>query len=291
VTPRRSRGWLIVAVASLLVVGVAAVLVSNTMGRQHGWIASQEDPEDLSALLAPAYRLRRPEGAGPFPAALLASGCDGPKGNLERMADRLAQIGWASLIVDSHGPRELDRLEAWRLVCAGQMLTGAERAGDLAVALADLRQTSFVDARRVALIGASHGGWAILDLMVQVSRNQVPPTLSRWPEGAAPLSGVVGAVLLYPYCGFGSLGGPEAADFALMFLLVEDDAIADEAPCLRLAERLREQGAAVEVEVFSGVTHGFDQQEKNAFSTLEYDPAATERSLELIGDFLREVAQ
>ena len=44
-------------------------------------------------------------------------------------------------------PRGLTDYELWRLVCSGQYLTGAERAGDVTVALADSRKLPQVEWR------------------------------------------------------------------------------------------------------------------------------------------------
>ena len=92
---------------------------------------------------------------------MLLSGCDGVHDNMEFWANRLAARGYRALILDSHRPRGLDRFEAWRLVCAGQVLPGAERAGDLAVALAD----PALPAGGRIVLGASHGGWAAMEFL------------------------------------------------------------------------------------------------------------------------------
>ena len=147
--------------------------------------------------------INRPDGPGPFPTALLFSGCDGPKDNLERWAAMLRSIGWASIIVDSHGPRGFSDYEIWRLVCAGQLFMGSERAGDVLVAIDDARRMRFVDPDRIVLVGSSHGGWAIMDLLALDPPRRLPTNLagSRAGAPADPLAGVVGAILLYPYCG------------------------------------------------------------------------------------------
>lgn len=289
------RGWnrrRVVVWAGLggaVALGLVLVL-GNTLGRYTGLTVPREDPAVLSATLSPHYRIVRPEGAGPFPTALLLSGCDGPRDNLDRWAAMLKERGWASVVVDSHAPRGFDDTQLWRLICAGQLLTGAERAGDLAVALADLRALPFVDPDRIALIGASHGGWTILEFLSAADHGEVPPALTGWPEGleADPLGSVRAAVLFYPYCGPLSRAARRGWDSAVpvLFLLVEGDAIADEAACLDLAGDMAARGLPVETEVFAGVTHGFDQKEKAAFSLLEFDAAATDAALARTGAFL-----
>lgn len=92
-------------------------------------------PDALAAKLRQGFTVSEPAGDGPFPTALLVSGCDGPKDNLVRLATTRRAAGWAAVIVDSHGPRGYDHAQRWRLICTGQLLTGSERAGDVAVAL------------------------------------------------------------------------------------------------------------------------------------------------------------
>src|SRR6056297_150467 len=157
-------------------------LAVNTWRGAAGRPVSRTTPEARSALLAPAYRIARPDGAGPFPTLLLFSGCDGPKDNMDRWAAMAVSEGWATVIVDSHGPRGLDDWQLWRLICAGQLLTGQERAGDVAVALSDARALPFVDAGRIALLGASHGGWSVLELLALQGAGKVPPSLTAWPD-------------------------------------------------------------------------------------------------------------
>ena len=272
-------------VAWLLGGGVAAgltlLVALNTLGRYTGLTVPKVPPATLSAMLSPSYRLTVPEGEGPFPAALLLSGCDGPRDNLETWAQALAGAGWASIVVDSHGPRGFTEFELWRLVCAGQLLNGAERAGDIAVALADARAMPQVDESRLALIGASHGGWAILEYLSMADHGQVPPTLTGWPEGAPPLDGVQAALLLYPYCGGLSRASRRGwrSDLPVLFLLAEGDWITRERPCRKLAAQEARRGLPVQTHVYEGVTHGFDQQEKAPLSTLGYFPEATEDAL------------
>ena len=191
------------AAAGLLLAAVAG----NVLTHYRGWSVKRLEPDALSAMLAPAYRVLKPAGDGPFPTALLFSGCDGPRDNVERWAERLNAIGWAAVVVDSHGPRGLDGREVWRLVCAGQILMGSERAGDVLIAIDDVRRMPFADPGRLALIGASHGGWAIMDLLAMGPPERLPYNLAglRPDAPADPLAGVVGVILLYPYCGEANL--------------------------------------------------------------------------------------
>ena len=202
--------------------------------------------------------------------------------------------GWASLIVDSHTPRGLDTLDLWRLVCAGQTLSGEVRAGDVAVALADLRALPQIDSSRIVLLGASHGGWAVLDYLSFVAGRPPPPGLTAWPDGSAEgnAAGLKGAILLYPYCGAASRVARDGwdLDIPVLMILAEGDLVTGDAPCRDVAERMAAQGRPVSLVTFDGVTHGFDQQDRSALSTLVYDPAATLRALALGRTFLDAAA-
>lgn len=277
---------------------VAAALALLVLGQMAGRYSELSLPRDnvaeRSALLSPYYRISLPDGgAGPFPTALLASGCDGPRDNMERWAALLNAEGWATVIVDSHGPRGYDDYQIWRLICAGQLLTGTERAADLLVAMQDVRTMATTDPDRILLLGASHGGWAILDLLALQDRRRRPPGLRSWPGGSkdAAFRGLQAGITLYPYCGPGSLAARRGwrRHLPLLMVLVEGDTITDDADCQELAARQTAQGLSFPVHMMTGVTHGFDQKERALFSPLEFDQKATDATARLINDFLKSV--
>ncbi|MDQ0316323.1 dienelactone hydrolase family protein [Amorphus orientalis] len=294
-SPRRRRllriGFL--SLAAAVGVGLAA-LGLNTIAHHRGWTVERLDPDALSAMLSPAYKVFRPGGDGPFPTALLFSGCDGPHDNMERWADALVADGWAAIIVDSHGPRGYDDYEAWRLVCVGQLMTGGERAGDVLVALADAREMAFVDRDRLALIGMSHGGWSIMDLLALDAENRLPLNLRSRPGDAndPPLSGVRAAVLVYPWCGPTNRAVDAGWDHPapVLFVLADDDMIAPARDCRAVEQTLRDTGHDVEELSFSGVTHGFDQQHRTPLSNLRFDPEATTEAISTAIRFLNDAA-
>ncbi|MFV0360592.1 dienelactone hydrolase family protein [Tropicimonas sp.] len=284
-----------IAAGILVAVGVAALVGCNTYLRYQGRTVARVEPQTLAGMLRPGYRVRLPDGDGPFPTALLFSGCDGPKDSLDFWSDTLNAMGWGTVVVDSHGPRGYDRAQIWRLICVGQLLTGGERAGDIAVAIDDVRAMPGVDPDNLVLIGASHGGWSILDLLSLRDRGRLPFNLSRWPDSIAArgLEGVRGMILLYPYCGMGSQVSRHgwAEDIPALFLLVEGDSIADEDSCKGVAGRMRQSGKDIEVHVLRDATHGFDQKEKNFMSTLEFSPEATAEAVGYARRFLDRVVE
>ncbi len=286
----RRAAWAALALGLVLLLGVAG----NTARQVTGIMLFAESPVERLALLAPHWRLALPDGPAPHPALVLLSGCDGVRDNMDRWADAARAMGFATLIVDSHTPRNLDDYEAWRLVCAGQQLTGAERAGDLAVALAHLRAEPAVDPSRLAVLGASHGGWTVLDFLTLTDGTDPPPGLTAWPEqtAAAARVGLRAAITLYPYCGAASRAGARGWDWPgqVTMILVAGDAITGDVPCRELARRMDGVGYPIDLTVIDGVTHGFDQQTRSALSPLRFDAAATERATGIIAGALRPLA-
>ena len=190
----KRAGFATAALLLLLLVMTGA----NTWRQWAGLTVAPDTPAERRAQLEPFWRVRPPAlGVPETGGAVVLSGCDGVHDNMDFWAGRLAGRGYRTLILDSHGPRGLDRFEAWRLVCAGQALPGAERAGDPAVALAD---PALPPGGRIVL-GASHGGWAAMEFLRLALTRQVPPGLDRWPASPADLlRRLDGVILLYPYC-------------------------------------------------------------------------------------------
>jgi dienelactone hydrolase len=286
--PSRLRWALIGAgVVALLWLLVAA---GNTLSRYLGLTVPASDPAEIAEALRPHLRIDIPDGAGPFPAALLFSGCDGPADNLERWSDMLVARGWAAIVVDSHTPRDLLDYDVWRLVCAGQLMLGSERAGDVLVSIYGARRMDFVDPERLVLIGFSHGGWSIMELMVFEERWSLPFSLATLPDDPVehPLDGVLGSILVYPYCGTANRARERGWRYpaSTLFVLAENDIIAPAGDCLAIVDRLEDRGLSVDSMVLPGMTHGFDQQVRAQPSPLRFDPEATGTALDAAGIFL-----
>ena len=273
---------------------VLLAVAGNSLAHYRGWTVPKLEPAALSAKLSPYYRILRPPGNGPFPTALLYSGCDGPKDNLERWSGMLNAHGWVAIIVDSHRPRGFSEREIWRLVCAGQLFMGSERAGDVLISLDDARQMRFVDPDRIVLIGSSHGGWAIMDLLALDPPARLPFNLASLPARSPedPLAGVVGVILLYPYCGQANRARHVGwrRPIPTLFMLSNNDTIAPSGHCLEIAGKLKAGGLPVETLVFAGVDHAFDQQDRSAFSPLQFNQKATDAALSAGSRFLDHLA-
>nr|WP_253948982.1 dienelactone hydrolase family protein [Mangrovicoccus sp. HB161399] len=273
--------------------GVLAVLVllagANTLRNRAGIAFESGTLQDRIARLAPAAHFM-PDGQGaPHPVAILLSGCDGVHDNMYWWAEELAGLGYAGLILDSHGPRGLDKLESWRLVCAGQVLPGAERAGDLVAALEAVRADPALDGDNVLLFGASHGGWTAMEALADLMAPALPAGIKAWETPPAELlAGIRGAVLLYPYCGAlnGSARSPWDSAPPVLMILGGHDTIISTPACRKLAGSLAGQGARISVREFAEADHGFDQREKSFLSSLVFDAGLRDRAREEVGAFL-----
>jgi dienelactone hydrolase len=118
-----------------------------------------QTPVDLNGYLARpdtglAAELGSPSnGGGPFPAVVVLHGCIGITGHFTGIADRLSSWGYVALAVDSLGPRGISSR------CGSG---GIEQAFDAYAALRYLSQVYSVDPARVAVLGESMGGFAVL---------------------------------------------------------------------------------------------------------------------------------
>ncbi len=268
---------------------VLALLALNTARNAAGWQPLVQTPAQRQQMLAASWRLLRPDTPGPHKAAILMSGCDGVHDNMAWWAQVMRAQGRAVLILDSHAPRGLDRAQAWRAVCAAQLLPGSERAGDLAVAMAALRDMPGIDAGELAVLGASHGGWTAMELMAALETPAPPPGLTAWPAPPDSLAAQIGpVVLLYPYCGL--ISGADKAHWPRqargLMILAQHDSITDAPACRDMAAVLAARGATLRVVTLPGVDHGFDQRDRSALSPLEFDARARDRATMLVGDFL-----
>lgn len=268
---------------------VLLLLGLNTARNAAGWQLLVQTPAQREELLSSAWRILTPTTPGPHKAAVLMSGCDGVRDNMDYWAQVMLDQGRAVMILDSHSPRSLNVAQAWRAVCAGQVLPGAERGGDLAVALAALRDMPGINADDVAILGASHGSWSVMELLAGLDADAPPPGLSAWPASRRSLRSQIGpVVLLYPYCGLisGAASGRWPDQARGLMILSQNDTITDSAACRTMAGQLAEQGANLKTVTLPGVNHGFDQKERSALSPLQFDQRARDRARMLVDDFM-----
>jgi len=97
--------------------------------------------------------------------------------------------------------------------------------------------------------------------------------LGNWSNSDS--NGVVGIELIYPYCGFPALTrtrGWSTTDIPADVLLLENDQVANEKISRTALERARQNGATIDVETWTGVTHAFEEDLHPEGSRCRYDP-------------------
>lgn len=243
--------------------------------------AVAETLEQRIAQLAPHFGVHRPETGGRVPVAIMLHGCGGPRPFLADIARTIVDSGGAAVNVNSYAHRRIGRIAALATVCTGARLQGRERAGDLFAAVAWSRAQSWADPHRIAAIGWSHGGWTIMDALALRPGAEMARATGIVDLPYEPLEGLAAAMLIYPYAGVGSYAGRRAWRLApaSVAIVAERDFIVG--PTRRTLERQRARGAPLDIHVFEGATHAFE----DAFAEdprVRYNPAATAREHALI---------
>ncbi len=252
-------------------------------------IGPTTSPEALSFALRPYDEWFWPDGDGPFPVVVIAPGCLGTRAHHREWARFFAEDGVAAVIVDSFVPRGYAETASRVPICDGEALWGFVRAGDLWVTLADLAWNARVDPERVVLAGWANGAWAVMDALSMDPEENPPPTLSEVPRSGT--SAVRGALLFYPYCGFGSASsgrGWAKAVPALMLLAGEDEE-SSPAACAETVASLVEGGVPIEVHSYAGATHWFDHEGDQEWVPHRFDADLREDARGRAREVLREV--
>jgi dienelactone hydrolase len=242
--------------------------------------------------LLPNADLAMPDGKGPFPVAIQFHGCGGKKPFQLDWAEAAKKVGWAVLAIDSHKHRRISQLEAYATVCTGLQLWGRERAGDLYAAMEWVRRQSWADPRRIVAAGWSHGGWTVLDGLCMTPGAEMANAthLSGIPD--EPLEGLVGAFLVYPFAGPGSLARSRGlrVDASPQALVGTRDVIVGGRGLARTLAKMPMPGKPMDVTILEGATHAFDEPDTHDLRT-RYDPAITARAMKMYRDYLLAAAK
>ena len=203
-----------------------------------------------------------------YPAVVVLHGCAGISSRSIEIADRLGAWGYVVLAVDSFGPRGIAN------ACGGGF--AHHQAFDAYAALRYLGQQQFVDPARIAVLGQSMGGMAVLygldrDLAAQYFAERFRA-----------------AVAYYPFC----LTLPRFTAPVLILIGEADDWTPAER-CHEMVRQARPDSAPIAMTVYPGAYHAFDAV---ALRTgvryrghwLEYNEAAAQDSLEKLRAFLAQ---
>jgi dienelactone hydrolase len=198
------------------------------------------------------------EGQAPYPVVLLLHGCAGPRPEFQRQWARVAtQAGYAAIIIDSTGPRGLSRKQALEKVCAGKQLFGQERAGDIPATLFTLQKDPRLDLSQLVLSGWSHGAWTVMDYLTMRDHGDPSSGLKSFDYVTPKIDGVI---LFYPYCGIGSLSRFRKWNQTppTLALIAGGDTIVDAQQCIAFFNKTSAKGVPVNVTVYPGAEHVFD---------------------------------
>ncbi|MBF7730126.1 dienelactone hydrolase family protein [Pseudomonas sp. N040] len=212
-------------------------------------------PEQLKQRLAAHLTLVTPPNAtGPFPTVLAFHGCGGQRQSMRENLDSwLLPAGFAVLYVDSFAARGITD---WQPVCDGKLFWGNERAQDVYAALDLAAAMPQVDRQRLAVMGFSHGGWAILDALAY--GGEAGHGFAR--PGPQTLQLIKAAVTYYPYCGYPAhlrLDSQAPPEIPLLMLLAGQDSVTSHRQCLDSLDALGL--AQIQLVQYQAADHVFDQ--------------------------------
>jgi dienelactone hydrolase len=254
-------------------------------------VATRETLEQRISALTPGIDVLLPEGEGPFPVAIQMHGCGGKKKLQGRWAAVARAAGWAVVVVDSYAHRGISQLAAYATVCTGLQLWGRERAGDLYAMLEWARAQEWADSKRIVVAGWSHGAWTTLDAMAMQPGETMAKAarLNGIPDD--PFTGLVGVFLLYPWQGVGAIAPREGlrVDVPIRAIVGTKDTVVGGRGVIRTLSNMKTPSRSIDVEVFEGATHAFDELEAQDWRN-HYDPVLTERAHGIYAAFLSSLA-
>jgi len=206
-------------------------------------------PQQASDLSIPVT-VSKPDGAGPFPAVVMLHDCSGlgprSSGAPERWTNLLVQQGYVVVTPDSFSTRGYADGVCTDASRGRLNVSPNRRVQDAFDALGYAQRLPFVDAKRIGVMGGSHGGSTTLLAMSQ--------------------PGFKAGVALYPRCSAAPLSYQPSAP--LLILAGELDDWTPAAECHRLA------GATTTLKIYPGAHHSFDSDRPVRFVAARINPAA-----------------
>jgi dienelactone hydrolase len=214
------------------------------------------------------------------PAVVILHACDGLDPNDTAWGNWFAQNGYVALVVDSFGPRHVDR------VCGTHAVPPGLRAYDAYGGLAYLRTLPNVDGEHVGVIGFSHGGGTVL-----FTEN----TNIAAKSGFAG-NGFAAAVALYPSAC--DTDPTSALIDPLLLLIGASDDWTDAKTCEEFMSGVGQSAAPGTIHVYPDTYHKFDDPaaNKNAHVnghvyTLRYNPTSAADAHDRVLAFFKQYLQ
>jgi len=227
-----------------------------------------------------------PSGVAPYPVVMQLHGCAGLRTSFHQPWAQIAlDAGYAVVLVNSTAPRGISREAALASICVGEKLIGQERAGDILAAIKIADEHGDLDTSRLVLAGWSHGAWTAMDFLTMDFKG-------RWPSGlrheAVDVPNVDGVILFYPYCGTGALSRfrqwVEAPP--TLALIAGADTIVNAHECIALLGQAEKNGAALDMTVYPGAEHLFDDPLLEGEYAKWHAPEFHADAIRRYGDFL-----
>jgi len=219
--------------------------------------------------------LRHPSGTGPSPAVILLHSCDGNWLHIdERWGQRIAAWGYATLSVDSFGPRGI---KTCRESASDDFTADAYRA------LHFLAQHPSIDPARIAAVGFAWGGLSILSAVERGTIERASPDKFR------------AAVAFYPPCANvkGDLTVPA------LILIGERDDLNSADECRNMVagrdgwgiSRQKDRDIPIKLVVYPDAYHAFDAPELKIPTELsghhlEFNQSAADQAAVALHEFL-----
>jgi dienelactone hydrolase len=202
-------------------------------------------------------RTYAPDGAGPFPAVVLLHGCAGWWGsNIGDWGRFLAEHGYYALAIDSFSTRNVDEICSG--LASGSNATGRHSRVSAVTRMQDAygafdflaAQTGpAIDARRIAVMGFSHGGSTAL-----TGVQRTAPAFYDRPADRT----FAAAIALYPSCQYSLQDWTPRHAPVLIIEGEKDDWTGSGGKCGDWAKRLSTETAPIVYDEIPGATHAFD---------------------------------
>lgn len=237
------------------------------------------------AFLKPFITAYGPEDDEVRPAVVLFHGCGGLRPHVHTYAQAAALTGVRAYVVDSFGARGWDRLFATSMICTGVVMQGYERSGDVLSVLWGLRESRVVDMDNVMLVGFSHGGWSIMDLMTE------PLTASgeaKLVDADASLANVRGLFLVYPYINFPARSNTNdwVRHPKVFAVLAEKDHLTPVKHSRKIFDKVKAAGSDVTL-LSLNASHAFDEED-NKGGVMRFSPEAMRQSIAAMLGFMQD---
>ena len=218
--------------------------------------------------------LRRPDGAGRYPAIVLLHGCEGSAAERldQNWGEKIASWGYVTLTIDSFGPRGIGN------ICGNRF--PRDQDFDAYRGLNFLVRQPFVDAKRVVVVGFSQGGSLAV---LSVERGAIEQTYENKFRAAAAF---------YPICD--GLSG--ITTVPTLILIGERD---EWTPGCRAMvngrddfDKSRKTDSAVRLIAYPDAYYGFDvprfkTRVKYGGKYVEFNQSATVQSIDALREFLK----